>query len=128
MSDLGSNKKSLLFKGEDDKQDTDVKGEKKISKTSSEEICQFFLDYHKRKQIALGLGEIELDSHDNDEHAAEATADDIGEDVLLDRKPEIPLHLKYVKQVGYKTIYSVQSASNLHLYCTVIIINIKLIL
>ena len=80
------------------KQDAEGSGTEQIEKSSPEEICQFFLDYHKRKQMAMG--EMKFESCDIDESVPETPGDDTIEDFEQDKKPEAPLHLKYVKQVS----------------------------
>lgn len=69
-----------------------------IEKSSPEEICQYFVDYHKSKQMAMG--EMKFDSCEMDESVAELPGDDVTEDFEQDKKPEVPLHLKYVKEVS----------------------------
>ena len=70
-------------------------------KTSSQDIRQFFLDYHKRKQIALGEVDPGELSHEVNTQEVQGgnEGDDEGASFDSDRAPDIPLHVKYVTQV-----------------------------
>ena len=71
-----------------------------VDKTSPGEIREFFVDYHKRKQMALG--ELDANSTDFNDIATEEPGDegDVTGDFEEDKKLELPIHVKYVKEVG----------------------------
>lgn len=75
--------------------------DKEEEKLSAEQIREFFLDYHKRKQQSLGyLDEEELGTVTTEPEEGGAEEGQF----QPDKKPEIPRHVKYVTQVNLETI------------------------
>ena len=71
--------------------------DKEEEKPSAEQIREFFLDYHKRKQQSLGY----LDEEEPGTVTSEPEKGEVGEEQFHpDKKPEIPRHVKYVTQVN----------------------------
>ena len=83
--------------------DTELEeSERGEQKASPEDIRQFFLDYHKRKQMALGELEPPGEEHAEELQEGQPQGDDVGDDGVTfeaDKAPEVPLHVKYVTQV-----------------------------
>ncbi|XP_068709692.1 TELO2-interacting protein 1 homolog [Montipora foliosa] len=78
---------------------------------SAEDIRQFFLDYHKRKQLSLGY--LDADEQEQEEGMTEPKESGDGETFEPDRKPEIPRHVQYVTQVLEKCSHFLSSKSPL---------------
>ena len=81
----------------DKKQSEFDKEEKKLS---AEQIREFFLDYHKRKQQSLGYVSDEEPGMVTSEPGEGGVEE---EQFQPDKKPEIPRHVKYVIQVKLET-------------------------
>lgn len=71
--------------------------DKEEEKLSAEQIREFFLDYHKRKQQSLGY----LDEEELGTVTTEPEEGGVEEEQFQpDKKPEMPRHVKYVTQVN----------------------------
>ena len=86
-----------IIVSQDEKQSEQDREETNLS---AEEIRQFFLDYHKRKQQSLGY----LDAAEPGEVTAEPDGGGEEETFEPDKKPEIPRHVKYVTQVSVEIL------------------------
>lgn len=76
--------------------------------TTTEEIRQYFLNYHKRKQQATGY----VDEKELEETEVKEQEENMEEEHFeADKKPEVPRHVKYVTLVLEKCVHFLSSKS-----------------
>lgn len=77
--------------------------DKEEKQLSADQIREFFLDYHKRKQQSLGY----LDDEEPGMGTSEPEEGGVEEEQFQpDKKPEIPRHVKYVTRVNMEMTLS----------------------
>lgn len=94
-------------KQSDNHNEKQTEQDKEETALSAEEIRQFFVDYHKRKQQSMGY----LDADEAESVTAESERGGEEETFEPDKKPEIPRHVKYVTQVLEKCVHFLSSKS-----------------